>query len=169
MEIWFTSDEHYNHQRIIEYCNRPFKNVIEMNEVLINNFNSVVKQGDTVYHLGDFAFAKHHLWLRQLNGNHYLIKGNHEGNDWKDAGFGWVKEVYTARCPDKQDVFLSHYAHRIWNRAHYGVWHLFGHSHGGMPDLLKSCDVGVDAWNYFPVSYTQLKEKFSKVENMKHH
>jgi len=166
---FFTSDEHYGHTNIIKYCKRPFKHVDEMNEVLIKNHNEIVKDGDDVYHLGDFAFRNHASFLRRLNGTHYLIKGNHEGNDWRNAGFVWVKEVATIRVSE-QDIFMSHYAHRTWNRAHYGVWHLFGHDHGQMPDLGKSCDVGVDAWNgYKPVSFEQLAERFKNVECLKHH
>lgn len=53
--IWFTSDLHLNHSKIIEYCNRPFSNIEEMNEMLINNWNSVVKPKDIVFCLGDIA------------------------------------------------------------------------------------------------------------------
>jgi calcineurin-like phosphoesterase family protein len=165
---WFTSDTHFGHSNIIKYCNRPFKNVDEMNEVLIYNFNELVKEDDDVYHLGDFAFQKHANYVRRLNGNQHLIKGNHEGHDWKNAGFVWVKEVAMVRV-EMQDIFLSHYAHRIWNRGHHGVWHLFGHSHGSMPDFGKSTDVGVDSWNYRPVSFEDLQKKFKDIPNLSHH
>lgn len=139
-----------------------------MNEALIKNHNSVVGKNDTVIHHGDFAFRDHARFLRRLNGVHCLVLGNHEGNDWRNAGFQWVKDVATVRVGD-QHVFCSHYAHRTWNRAHYGVFHTFGHDHGKMPDLGRSCDVGVDAWNYFPVSFEQLVERFKDVPVIKHH
>lgn len=166
--VFFTSDQHFDHGNIIKYCNRPFKTIRDMNEALITNHNAIVKPNDIVYHLGDFAFRNHREFLRRLNGNHFLIKGNHEGKDWRDAGFGWCKDVYTAKVGE-HFFFLSHYAHRTWNRAHYGVIHLYGHDHGSMPDYYKSCDVGVDAWNYRPVSATALIEKFKNVEPIKHH
>jgi len=170
MNIWLTSDEHYDHGNIIKYANRPFSSTNEMNEALIQYHNELVKPNDEVYHCGDFAFRNHVKFLRRLNGKHFLIKGNHEGNDWKNAGFVWVRDVATIRFPqDKQDMFLSHYSHRVWNRAHYSVWHGYGHSHGTLPDFYKSCDVGVDNWNYRPVCYEQLKERFKNVENIKHH
>jgi calcineurin-like phosphoesterase family protein len=56
--IWFTSDTHFSHNNIIRYCNRPFSNVEEMDEVLINNWNNKVKQNDDVYHLGDIIFSR---------------------------------------------------------------------------------------------------------------
>jgi calcineurin-like phosphoesterase family protein len=167
-KVWFASDQHFNHNNIIKYCNRPFVNLEEMHKTFILNHNAVVKPEDEVYHLGDFAFKNHKQYLRQLNGTHYLIKGNHEGNDWKDAGFKWCREVATIKV-EKEFIFLSHYAHRVWNRAHYGVYHAFGHSHGGMPDYCRSCDVGVDAWNYKPVSMDQLILRFKDVPLIKHH
>lgn len=56
--IWFTSDYHLSHQNIINYCNRPFANVIEMNTIILNNLESKVKPGDTLYFLGDLSFRK---------------------------------------------------------------------------------------------------------------
>lgn len=168
MKTFFTSDQHFGHKNIITYCKRPFIDIYHMNEVIIKNHNDVVGTNDNVYHLGDFAFKYHSEFLRRLNGNHYLIKGNHEGNDWKQAGFVWCREVATIKV-GKESIFLSHYAHRVWNRCHYGVYHAFGHSHGGMPDSGRSCDVGVDAWNYTPVSMEQLIERFKDVPFTQHH
>lgn len=168
MKTFFTSDQHFGHSKIIEYCNRPYKSVHEMNNCLVANHNKVVGKEDTVYHLGDFAFRDHKNFLSQLNGKHYLIKGNHEGKDWRDAGFIWVKDVAMVRVGD-QDIFLSHYAHRTWNRAHHGVFHAYGHDHGNCPDHGRSCDVGVDAWGYMPVQFEQLVERFKDVPSMRHH
>ena len=50
--IWFTSDEHYGHQNIIQFCKRPFLNLEHMTERLISHHNEVVKPGDEVFHLG---------------------------------------------------------------------------------------------------------------------
>ena len=58
MKLYVTSDTHFNHKNIIEYCDRPFKDIYEMNETIINNWNQVVKEEDIIYHLGDYGFGK---------------------------------------------------------------------------------------------------------------
>ena len=81
--IYFTSDTHFGHARIIELCARPFANVDEMNEALIQKWNAVVGPDDVVYHLGDFFMGpKETVLLRKrLNGKIVLIKGNHDKKD----------------------------------------------------------------------------------------
>ena len=85
VKIWFTSDTHWNHANIIKYCKRPFANVEEMDDALISNWNAVVDKGDHVYHLGDFCWGKRDGWikyLKLLNGNIHIIKGNHDLKDY---------------------------------------------------------------------------------------
>lgn len=52
---YFTSDEHFDHVKIIEYCNRPFSSVYEMNNFMIEQWNNIVNDRDTVYVLDDFC------------------------------------------------------------------------------------------------------------------
>lgn len=78
---FFTSDTHFGHARIIELCNRPFASVHEMNEAIIDNWNHVVGEDDTVFHLGDVALGPWVEWdsiLTRLNGYKVLVVGNHE-------------------------------------------------------------------------------------------
>lgn len=79
--IWYTADHHFNHHNIIEYTGRPFKTVAEMDRVLIEAWNSCVRPGDFVFHLGDFCFHKRDdpaEYLNKLNGTVCLICGNHD-------------------------------------------------------------------------------------------
>lgn len=76
--IWIISDTHFNHENIIKYCNRPFANAKEMNEAMIENWNSTIKDGDMVYHCGDVYFGKNTDWSHRLNGRKRLILGNHD-------------------------------------------------------------------------------------------
>lgn len=81
MQTFFTSDFHIGHAAIIKYCNRPFKDVNEMNDEIVLRFNSIVKSEDVCFHLGDFAFNEKLVapFLTRLNGTHHLISGNHDG------------------------------------------------------------------------------------------
>ena len=158
MDIFFTSDQHYGHARILEYCKRPFSCIEEMNETLIQRHNDVVGKKDLVYHLGDFAFKGcGGDYLCRLNGQHVLILGNHD-RPKQQVGISWqevvpVKQVKVAG----QLIWLSHYAHLVWPQSHYNTWHLFGHTHGRLKGVGRSMDVGVDGNDFKPWSFEDVK------------
>ena len=143
------------------------ESVNRMNEEIIHKWNSVVGLSDTVYHLGDFAWKYHADFLGKLNGLIIFVEGNHD----KDLGYSqWqgCKSYFTAgRAPqmrtvkvEGQEIVLCHYSMRTWNKMHYGVWHLYGHSHGSLPDDPNSLsfDVGVDCHDLYPVSFQHVKQ-----------
>lgn len=151
--IFFTSDTHFLHKNIIKFCNRPFNSVDEMNEALVNEWNSVVKDDDEVYHLGDVSLGNSKITgdlLYRLNGMIYLIKGNHEKSVLDDEKcrmrFKWMRDKFELKY-NGQLYVLDHYAHRIWNKSHHGSIHLYGHSHDSLEHMPygKSMDVGVDS------------------------
>lgn len=172
MNNWFTSDLHYGHSNIIKYCNRPFKNKEEMNEMLIANWNAVVNENDDIYSLGDFAFGKIGYIksiLTRLKGNIHMITGNHDEEilNHKDAliNEGLVLEIvpYKEILVNGQFICLFHYGARVWNRSHKGSWLLYGHSHNSLPPYGKSVDVGVDSTSilkgrteYRPYSFAEV-------------
>lgn len=109
MRIFVIADTHFNHENIVKYCNRPFKNVHEMNEVLIKNWNDVVEDKDIVYHLGDYGFgAKEQLKeiFNRLNGKKYLVMGNHDFMVGKKyyLELGFI-EVYKKKCEIHNFIF----------------------------------------------------------------
>lgn len=165
--IFFTADLHIGSKNIIGYCNRPYKSVEEMNEALINNWNSVVTNRDTIWMLGDMIWGHQNYKhvLPMLNGQKFLILGNHDTEQVyrKMQIDGLIQGMYKGKSitVDGQYIYLSHYPHRSWNRSFHGAWHLYGHVHNTCPDYGLSTDVGVDKWNYTPVSFEQLKEYFS--------
>lgn len=165
MNIWFTSDHHFGHKRIIELARRPFASVEEMDEVMIENWNRRVKPGDMVYHLGDFAFDDHIPYLARLKGQKRLILGNHDHSNRvnKAKGCGWstVDGLLHVTVGDTP-LALCHYAMRVWSRSHYGAIHLYGHSHGSLPGDSQSCDVGVDCWHFQPVSLEEIRERLAE-------
>ncbi len=167
--LFFTSDHHFGHENIIRYCNRPFKNADEMNTELIKRWNEKIPEDADVYHLGDFALCPPDQLdeiLRQLNGRIHLIIGNHENAALNaKRGFKWKKEYFELKVEDAeckngvQRIVLFHYAMRVWRSSFRGTWHLYGHSHGTLPDLENSLsfDIGVDSHNFYPLSYDEVK------------
>ncbi|MFH1633093.1 MAG: phosphoesterase [Chloroflexota bacterium] len=178
MTIWFTADTHFGHVNIIRYCNRPCASVTEMDDMLIENWNQAVRPDDHIYHLGDFTMggrdrAAHYFSC--LNGAISIVPGGHDKR-WLCKGEYRSKSghpvtillpLHTLKLsiPDiaqPQLVVLCHYAMRVWNHSHYGSWHLYGHSHGNLPPLQNSLDVGVDCWDYYPLSLKRVAEEIGK-------
>lgn len=151
--IFFVSDTHFGHANIIKYSQRPFLDVEDMNEKMVEAWNNTVQQGDIVYHLGDVAFMNYYkftnLW-RRLNGQKHIILGNHDKmitsnredllKNHKIGSISTYREIYVG----DQMFVLFHYGQRVWNKSHHGTIHLYGHSHGSLPPFGKSVDVGVD-------------------------
>jgi calcineurin-like phosphoesterase family protein len=151
MSYFFTADTHFGHWNIVRYAKRPFASIQEHDEILIKNWNATVASVDSVYFLGDFCFGRPEQAMairRRLNGTIFFIEGNHDRAAFQiRASFAWYDKVKTVRIGDKE-FFLSHYAHRVWNKSHHGAIHCYGHSHASLPDdpNALSMDVGVDSW-----------------------
>ena len=153
---FFTSDEHYGHDKVREYTHRPFFTWQEMDEELIRRHNSKVKKGDTVIHAGDFTlrgkvFAED--IIKELNGTHIFLQGSHDY---------WLKKINALQIWERKlnDIYVvvCHYAMRTWPRSHYGSWQLYGHSHGNLKPFENQYDIGVDNNNYYPVSLNELRK-----------
>ena len=173
-EFLITADEHYGHSRIIEYCNRPFANTDEMREAMIERHNKRVPDsfGHLTIHLGDMFWESvscedAERILGRLHGRHALLYGNHdkviEQNPRLQAKFEWVKDVHKLHF-NKNLIWLSHYAHRVWPKSHKGSWHLYGHSHQGLPTLGCSFDAGVEGHDYTPWSLEEIAARMSRLK-----
>ena len=177
-KVWFTSDLHFYHKNICKYCNRPFDNIEEMNQKLIDNWNSVVKKDDTVFLLGDMGFCgleKLKGLMSQLNGNIFLIQGNHDPDNivaalYRDKiimNFDRLMSVTIIgdeECPN-QELTLCHFPMIDWYNKRKGSWMIHGHQHQ-LPNM-TSCsvahwDVGIDKNNLIPISFEQLKINITK-------
>lgn len=166
-EIFFTADTHFGHGNILDLCpiTRQFATAEEMNDTIVERWNAKVGKKDTVYHLGDFAWARNahevEAYKRRLNGSVHLILGNHDHKPTRKAkGFGSVDNYREIKVGD-QKIILFHYALRTWNASFHGSWMLYGHSHGTLRRdwQTKSFDVGVDVWNFEPLSYEEVAEQ----------
>ena len=150
MKTFITSDLHLNHSNIIKYCNRPFDNVDQMNEHIVNNWNKTIRPHDRVYFVGDVSFQTEE-WILKLNGNKTFIKGNHDRFkhtqhfdnliiEWKGLHF------YLVHDPENIPTF--------WKG-----WSICGHHHNNFPDRFpffdvenKRFNVSVEMTNYEPVN-----------------
>lgn len=159
MGIYFIADTHFGEGNIMNYENRPFESVADMNQTMITNWNALVSDEDKVYVLGDFgADGQEAVVLNQLKGIKYLVKGNHDTRAnayYRKAGF---EEVYD--CPILLENFwiLSHEPLYVNTNMPYA--NLFGHVHNSplFKDYSKQhfC-VSVERINYTPIAFEEIK------------
>lgn len=154
MAIFYTSDLHFHHNNICKFTERSKVTNAQLHtNWLINVWNTQVQPGDTVYHLGDFSFAKTYQdyaeVLSQLHGQVFLIQGNHDNSQYlkrlvQDNYAVW-QGTYKEVSIDSTKVCLFHYPISAWNKQHYGSYHLFGHCHSSFTNVRgKALDVGLD-------------------------
>jgi calcineurin-like phosphoesterase family protein len=166
MSTFYTSDLHFCHRNIIEYCNRPFRHadgqpdVQRMNRALIDNWNARVGQQDLTYLIGDFGMGPWQEWARirrQLNGRIVLVKGNHDKktSSWLLAvdevhASLWVDGIYMihippqepAVIPDNTRLILCGHVHEKWKESSYRG--------------IRMVNVGVDVWDMKPVTLEEI-------------
>jgi calcineurin-like phosphoesterase family protein len=169
LKYWFTADHHFGHSNIIKYCNRPFKNIGEHDYKLIRLWNSRVKEEDIVYYLGDFCFkslkdrtAKY--YIDQLNGKIIFIRGNHDTNNGVKTnildiriivGKKNYKTLLLVHNPmdigySTVDLLLCGHVHNLWKFTRFK----------NIP--FDICNVGVDVWNYMPISINEIFREYNK-------
>lgn len=176
--IFFTSDTHFGHSKILEHEpeRRPFDTIEQHDNFIIESWNSVVRPTSTVYHLGDFSFrSTHHVgwYLNKLKGKIILIRGNHDDHGkncaWDQRHlFESAHEALYIKI-NKVKIYLLHYSCRVWRSSHHGSFHLHGHSHGALPELGRSMDVCIALNGYRPFSFEQVYENLSNRGYTDHH
>ena len=166
MNIYLVADTHFSHFNIMKYCKRPFSTVEEMNEVMIDNWNKLVRPNDEIYHLGDFGFGSHEKIKeirKKLNGKIHLILGNHDIKGRLDKLRVWesVQHAKHIKGLDKP-LYAVHYCPKVWYNSHYNSYGIYGHSHGGLNSYAekegKLLDVGVDTNNFKPYHLDEVLE-----------
>lgn len=139
-----------------------------MDKVIFMNINNDVQADDTLYLLGDFAFVKTHEQAKAYRDrinckNVILIWGNHDNRELLAGLFQGYYDLLDIKVQG-QRITLGHYPMWAWNCSHRNSFSCYGHVHstlGSLPGTF-SCDVGVDAWHFHPVSFDQLKSFMSK-------
>jgi calcineurin-like phosphoesterase family protein len=176
MQTFFTSDTHFDDEYAMQYFNRPFQSMDEMNAVMVERWNKVVREEDLVYHLGDFTlknlshFTK---WAHQLNGQIKILPGSHD-QPWLEDFIPSEKiqvlaPLISVEFPElsisgrPQVIVLCHYSMQVWYQSNQGSWHLFGHSHGKLRGIGLSFDVGVDCTDFAPLALEQVASKIAQL------
>lgn len=186
-DIWFTSDLHFNHTNIIEYCNRPYRDIAHMNEMIIHNYNERVKPDDIVWILGDVCMGRIADTLPivgRLNGHKHLILGNHDrphptnkhSADWWKEYEKYFESMRLNHVLDigGEQVLLSHFPYQMDDRdtnrynadklspfypKDKGGWLLHGHVHSHFKSIgERQVHVGIDAWDYRPIHIDEVDE-----------
>jgi calcineurin-like phosphoesterase family protein len=175
MTDWFTADTHLGHANIIRFCVRPFKDVNEMNKILIDNINEAVMPDDRLFHLGDFSHKGGGNavlgFCRRINcRNLFIVPGNHDTKQLRELEKHF--KILPAQYMYENDGFrmvFSHYRMDVWEHSHHGVGHIYGHSHAKLAPKcghdghgLMCFDIGVDAWEYKPISLQQVKTEMAR-------
>lgn len=160
-KTFFIADLHLGHKNIIEYCNRPFNSIDDMNIALIDNWNKMVGDDDKVFMLGDFALSSNEniiRWGKALRGKKVLVRGNHDrapDTVYYEAGFQYV---YQYPVFWNQTFLLSH-APITTNIGE--VINIHGHIHNNpigdecQTDNSFLC-VSAEMVNYKPIDFKQI-------------
>jgi calcineurin-like phosphoesterase family protein len=160
MAVLFTADTHFGHAGALSLYRRPFASVPEMNTAMLERWNETVGPDDDVWHLGDFALrttaAAAGDLLRALHGRKHLVTGNNDPPEIIALPEWTSVQAYAEFVLDGTRLVLCHYAFRTWNGMAKGALNLHGHSHGRLKPLPRQKDVGVDVWEFRPITIDRL-------------
>lgn len=178
--LWFTSDTHFGHKAVLDFCQRPWESIEQMNAALVGAINERVGANDELYVLGDFSFRIGVEEARSIREaifcmRVHLVPGNHD-RDWDvpDRAGTFIVEppICQVKLSGGQKLVCSHYPMMDWPSLGHGSVHLHGHIHAtreynewNRAERLLRYDVGVDANGYAPVSAEDILEFFRRVEH----
>jgi calcineurin-like phosphoesterase family protein len=180
-KIWFTSDNHFSHKNIKNFCpnSRYGSDFQDMDEKMIAAWNERVSDVDRVYTLGDVFFCnaeRARSIMRRLKGHIHLIWGNHDGVIESNSDLRNMfdsTQNYKEIVVENVHVVLFHYPVYEWNRMQRGAYHLFGHVHGNQKIEGRALDVGIDGelntCQMAPYSWEEIHRHLSKKEIRSHH
>ena len=171
-KIFLTSDWHFCHDRDFVWKERGFNSVDEMNEAIVERHNSLVKDEDEVYVLGDLMLMDNEKGMELFNkmkGQFYIIRGNHDTNarlefyktNPRVKEIVWMKDLKIKKCM----FMLSHWPLVVANEGYNPVYNLHGHTHQKerYSDLGDhNYHVGMDTHNCYPISLDKIIEDLSQ-------
>lgn len=174
--MFVISDTHFSHKNILTFKDgsgnliRPFSSVEEMNETMIENWNSVVSDNDIIYHLGDVCFNKtdYHLIMPRLKGRKRLLLGNHDTDKLTVLDHSqYFDKIMVSRRFGRDmphQFIMTHHPVHQYDLTKHGetIWNLHGHTHDKLIDDLRYINVCVEYTNYAPLHFDDLFKIMNK-------
>lgn len=166
--IWYISDTHFGHANMLTFKRedgtplRDFASVEEMDELMIQRWNEVVRPQDHIWHLGDLTMLREKQIRRisrsimaRLNGHKRLILGNHDHGDpaWYAE---WFEKVRGSNRVDRTLLFSHYPVHP--DSLPTGVFNIHGHMHD-KPSTLPYLNISVERTGYRPISLEEIKDR----------
>lgn len=168
---FFISDTHFYHEGVINYDNRPFSSIIEMNEALIDNWNKTVNKGSIVYMIGDFCWRGPNTAIKildSLNGQIHLIKGNHDKvNKEMIKRLASISDLKKVRAGEHR-LLLSHRPFRTWEGRGERYFNIHGHCHGNLEEWFGALDISCNLYNYTPIHIDVVIENVLEIAKKLH-
>lgn len=172
---YFIADTHFGHESCLRFDNRPFENIEEMNQTIMDNWNRKVKPDDDVWIIGDFCYRSSQeptYFLRKLNGKKHFIIGNHDKAilESKQALRCFESVENMAYVKDNgKNLILCHFPIAEWNGMRRGALHIYGHIHANRDEVSEFMERNSNAFNagcminnYEPVTLEELIENNQK-------
>jgi len=157
--IWIVSDTHFGHANILKFKDdhnnlfrgNRFSSVGDMDEHMVERWNSVVKDGDKIYHLGDVFFGLGHTVLNRLRGQKRLILGNHDNG--KDPHIQkYFNKIMMWRMFPEFNVVLTHVPIHDSGLEYKVKWNVHGHIHQQVLPDLRYFNASVEQIDYTPIN-----------------
>lgn len=165
-DIFVISDLHLGHKNILKFEHkgkplRPFHDLHEMHETIINNWHKTIKAQDKVYVLGDISFQVEMMGIfAHLPGHKRLVRGNHDLMDTQ-VYMKYFDEIYGVR--QINGVWLTHVPmHQSCVDGERVKVNIHGHLHANKIDHPKYFNASVECINYTPVSIEDVLDEVSK-------
>lgn len=142
---WIIADTHFGHRGVCTFLRndgsklRPWNNPDEMDEALVQNWNSVVQDKDRVYVLGDVAINRRCLpTIGRCKGRKVLVKGNHDIFKMKDYSeyFDDIRAYVVGKCHSGKMYILSHIPVHPDSLGERWAVNIHGHLHSNLVTIM---------------------------------
>lgn len=172
-DIFVVSDTHFGHQNMYNFveadgypvrkdANNNFVKMNDFDKMMVENWNSVVKDNDIVYHLGDVYFGQGHSYIYKLKGRKRLLLGNHDNG--KDEHLRNVfQKIELWRMFPEWNLLLSHTPQHE-SSLYKTKYNFHGHIHRKPNVSPVHLNCSVEVQDYTPKSIEDLLEQIKKQE-----